>query len=85
MLSQSSKKPPQSQTRTKENLNLSQGKAPSLADVLRKSPLKNEQRPQSHKEREAQTLVDRIEKKEASQEAAREAETRALEDHRKTV
>jgi hypothetical protein len=85
MLSQSSKKPPQSETRTKENPNLSQEKAPSLADVLRKSPLKNEQRPQSHKEREAQTLVDRIEKKEASQEAAREAETRAFEDHRKTV
>jgi hypothetical protein len=46
--------------------------------------MENEQRPQSHKEREAQTLVDRIEKK-ASQEAAREAETRALDDYRKTV
>jgi hypothetical protein len=34
--------------------------------------MENEQRPQSHKEREAQTLVDRIEMKEASQEAARE-------------
>jgi hypothetical protein len=41
---------------------------------------------QSHKEREAQTLVDRIEKKEASQDASRDAETkRTLEDYRKTV
>jgi hypothetical protein len=47
--------------------------------------MENEQRPQSHKEREAQILVDRIEKKEASQEAAREAETRAIDDYRKTV
>jgi hypothetical protein len=49
--------------------------------------MENEQElPQSHKEREAQTLVDRIEKKEASQEAARIAETkRTLEDYRNKV
>ena len=42
-------------------------------------------RPQSHEEREVQTLVKRIEKQ-ASQEAAREAETkRTLDDYRKTV
>jgi hypothetical protein len=46
----------------------------------------NQERPQSHKKREAQTLVDRIEKKEASQDAAREAETKGtLDDFRKTV
>jgi hypothetical protein len=43
------------------------------------------ERPQSHEEREVQTLVKRIEKQ-ASQEAAREAETkRTLDDYRKTV
>jgi hypothetical protein len=47
--------------------------------------MENEQRPQSHKDREAQTLVDRIEKKEASQEAARQAETSAFDDFRKTA
>ena len=47
--------------------------------------MENEQRPQSHKEREAQTLVDRIEKKEASQEGAREAEARTLDDYKKTA
>jgi len=42
-------------------------------------------RPQSHEEREVQTLVKRIEKQ-ASQEAAREAETkRTFDDYRKTV
>jgi hypothetical protein len=46
---------------------------------------KNQQH-QSHKDREAQTLVDRIEKKEASQEADREVETnRTPDDFRKTV
>jgi len=41
--------------------------------------------PQSHQDREAQTLVERIEKK-ASQEAAREAETkRTLDDYGKKV
>jgi hypothetical protein len=40
--------------------------------------------PQSHEEREAQTLVNRIEQ--ASQEAAREAETkRTLDDYGKKV
>ena len=47
--------------------------------------MENEQRPQSHREHEAQTLVDRIEKKEASQEAAREAETSAFDDFKKTA
>ena len=36
--------------------------------------MENEHRPQSHKEREAQTLVDRIEKKEAAHQAANEAD-----------
>jgi hypothetical protein len=41
---------------------------------------------QSHEEREVQTLVDRIEKKEISQKAAKEAETkRTLEDYAKKV
>ena len=41
--------------------------------------------PQPHQEREAQTLVKRIEKQ-ASQEATREAETkRTLDDYRKKV
>ena len=44
------------------------------------------ERPQSHEEREAQTLVERIEKKQASQQAAREAETkRTLDDYGKKV
>jgi hypothetical protein len=42
--------------------------------------------PQSHEQREAQTLVNRIEKTLASQEAAREAETkRTLDDYAKKV
>ena len=46
----------------------------------------NREHLQSHEEREARTLVERIEKKEASQEAAREAETkRTLDDYGKTV
>jgi hypothetical protein len=36
MPSQSAKKPPQSETRTKENLNLPGWKAPSLADLLQR-------------------------------------------------
>jgi hypothetical protein len=41
---------------------------------------------QSHEDREAQTLVKRIEKKQASQDAAREAETkRTLDDYGKKV
>ena len=41
--------------------------------------------PQSHEEREAETLVTRIEKQ-AFQEAAKEAETkRTVEDYAKTV
>jgi hypothetical protein len=41
---------------------------------------------QSHEEREAQTLVKHIERKQASQEAAREAETKkTLDDYRKKV
>ena len=44
------------------------------------------ERPQSHEEREAQTLVTRIEKKQASQKAAEEAETkRTLDDYREKV
>lgn len=45
------------------------------------------ERPQSHEEREAQTLVTRIEKQ-ASQDAAREAEAetkRTLDDYAKKV
>ena len=46
----------------------------------------NREHLQSHEEREAQTLVERIEKKEASQEAAREAEKkRTLDDYGRTV
>jgi hypothetical protein len=42
-------------------------------------------RPQSHEEREVQTLVKRIEKQ-VSQEAAKEAETkRTFDDYRKKV
>ena len=45
-----------------------------------------QERFQSHEEREAQKLVRRIEKKQASQEAARETETkRTLEDYRTKV
>jgi hypothetical protein len=45
------------------------------------------ERPNSHEEREAQTVVERIEKKvEASQESARVAETkRTLDDYMKKV
>ncbi len=40
----------------------------------------------SHKEREAQTLVDRIEKKQASQDAAKAEETkRTLDDYARKV
>jgi hypothetical protein len=43
------------------------------------------ERPQSHQEREVQTLVNRIEKQ-VSQEAAREAETkRTFDDYKKKV
>jgi hypothetical protein len=49
------------------------------------SATQQQERPQSHEEREAQTLVNRIEKQ-ASQEAAREAETkRTLDDYAKKV
>jgi hypothetical protein len=42
--------------------------------------------PQSHKDREAQTLVNRIENRQASQEAAREADMkRGLDDYGKKV
>jgi hypothetical protein len=48
--------------------------------------MENNQEHLSHKDREAQTLVDRIEKKEASEETARAAETKkTLDDFRKTV
>jgi hypothetical protein len=41
---------------------------------------------ESHEEREAQTLVDRIEKKQASQEAAKVEETkRTLDDYARKV
>jgi hypothetical protein len=44
------------------------------------------ERPQSHDDREAQKLVRRIEKRQASQEATREAETkRTLDDYGKKV
>jgi hypothetical protein len=50
----------------------------------------NQEHPQSHKQREAQVLVDRIEKKDAAHEAAnqtaREAETkRTLDDYGKRI
>jgi hypothetical protein len=46
----------------------------------------NQEHPQSHEEREVQTLVERIEQMEVTQEAAREAKTkRMLDDFRKTV
>ncbi len=42
----------------------------------------NPEAPQSHKEREAQTIVNRIEQKQESQEAAREAEIkRTIDDY----
>jgi hypothetical protein len=45
-----------------------------------------QERPQSHEDREAQTLVTRIEERQASQEAAREADTkRTLDDYGKKV
>jgi hypothetical protein len=52
--------------------------------------MESNQQHQSHKQREAQTLVDRIEKKdadhEAANEAARQAETkRTLDDYAKKV
>jgi hypothetical protein len=44
------------------------------------------ERPQSHEDREAQKLVKRIENRQASQEAAREAETkRTLDDYCKKI
>ena len=109
MPDESAKKPPQSETRTKDNRNLPRWKAPSLADLLQQlsvnsanpskryslsplarigeSTMENEQEhPQSHEEREVQTLVERIEQMEVTQEAAREAETkRTIDDFRKTV
>jgi hypothetical protein len=46
----------------------------------------NQERPESHEDRETQKLVKRIEQRQASQEAAREAETkRTLEDYGKKV
>jgi hypothetical protein len=52
-----------------------------------KKPMESNREHQSHKDREAQTLVERIEKKmETSQEASREAETkRTLDDYGKKV
>ena len=45
-----------------------------------------QERPESHEDREAGKLVRRIEKKQVSDEAAREAETRrTLEDYAKKV
>ncbi len=45
-----------------------------------------QEQPQSHEDREAQKLVRRIEQQQASQEAAREIETkRVLEDYGKKV
>jgi hypothetical protein len=54
--------------------------------LVGESAMKNKMdHPHSHEEREAETLVTRIEKQ-ASQEAAREAETkRTLDDYAKTV
>jgi hypothetical protein len=61
----------------------------SLSPLARmgESTMENEQEhPRSHEEREVQTLVERIEQMEVTQEAAREAETkRTLDDFRKTV
>jgi hypothetical protein len=46
----------------------------------------NREYPQSHEEREVQTLVERIEQMEDTQELRREAETKkTLDDFRKTV
>lgn len=49
--------------------------------------MENEQKQApSHEEREAQTLVERIEQMEVTKQAAREAETKiTLDDFRKTV
>jgi hypothetical protein len=45
-----------------------------------------QERPKSHEDREAEKLVKRIETTQASQDAAREAETkRTLDDYRKRV
>jgi hypothetical protein len=46
----------------------------------------NKERSQSHEDREAQKLVNRIEKKQASQEAARAEDTkRTLDDYARKV
>jgi hypothetical protein len=46
----------------------------------------NQERSQSHEDREAQKLVNRIEKKQASQEAARAEDTkRTLDDYARKV
>jgi hypothetical protein len=48
--------------------------------------MENQRERQSHEDREAQRLVKRIEKTQASQEAAREAETkRTLDDYGRKV
>ena len=48
--------------------------------------MENNREGQSHEDREAQKLVKRIEKTQASQEAAREAETkRTLDDYGRKV
>ena len=45
-----------------------------------------QENPESHEEREAQKLVDRIEKKQASQEAAKAEETKkTLDDYARKV
>ena len=45
-----------------------------------------QERPQSHEDREAQKLVNRIEKKQASEEAARAEDTkRTLDDYARKV
>jgi hypothetical protein len=57
----------------------------TISNQSTKQPPQRE-RPRSHEDREAQTLVKRIEKSQASQEAAREAETkRTLDDYGKKV
>jgi hypothetical protein len=59
---------------------------PSTLGLRRILMENNREYPQSHEEREVQTLMERIEKKEASQEVAREAETKRMpDDFRKTV
>lgn len=46
----------------------------------------NQERPQSHEDKEAQKLVNRIERKQAVQDAARAEETRkTLDDYAKKV